>query len=62
MLGFIYAGFLYVKAQGKESDITKAHDALLWTSVGTAVLLGSWVLANAICRTINELGGPVCPA
>jgi hypothetical protein len=61
VLAFIYSGFLYVTAQGKETQIANAHRALLYTSVGTAVLLGSWVLANLICTTIGQLGGPICP-
>ena len=61
VLAFIYSGFLYVTAQGKEAQIATAHKALLYTSIGTAVLLGSWVLANVICQTIGQLGGPICP-
>lgn len=62
VLAFIYSGFLYVMAQGNESKIKEAHQALLWTSIGTAVLLGSWVLASVVCNTIAGLGGPPCPA
>lgn len=61
VLAFVYSGFLYVMAQGNESKIKEAHKALLYTSIGTAVLLGSWVLANVICNTIGQLGGPICP-
>lgn len=61
VLAFIYSGFLYVTAQGNESKLATAHKALLYTSIGTAVLLGSWVLANVICETIGQLGGPICP-
>ena len=61
VLSFIYSGFLYVVAQGNESKLAIAHRALLYTSIGTAVLLGSWVLANVICKTIGQLGGPICP-
>lgn len=60
VLAFIYSGFLYVKAQGNTTQIKDAHNALLYTSVGTAILLGAWVLANVICQTISELGGPAC--
>ena len=60
VLAFIYSGFLYVTAQGDESKIKTAHKSLLYTSIGTAVLLGSWLLANLICETIGQLGGPVC--
>lgn len=60
VLAFIYSGFLYVVAQGNETKLKTAHKALLYTSIGTAVLLGSWVLANLICSTIGQLGGPGC--
>lgn len=55
VLSFIYSGFLYVTAQGRESQLATAHKALLYTSIGTAVLLGSWVLANVIKATIERL-------
>lgn len=61
VLAFIYSGFLYVMAQGNESKLATAHKSLLYTSIGTAILLGSWVLANLICQTIGQLGGPICP-
>ena len=61
VLAFIYSGFLYVTAQGDTKKISDAHKALLYTAIGTAVLLGSWVLATAICKTIGQLGGPICP-
>lgn len=55
VLAFIYSGFLYVTAQGNQTKIDTAHRALLYTSIGTAVLLGSWVLANVIKGTISQL-------
>ena len=51
----IYAGFLFLKARGNEEDIKKAKRVFLYTVVGTAVLLGAWVLASAIGSTINAL-------
>jgi|SRR3989344_7109061 len=60
VLAFIFSGFLYVTAQGNEEKLRNANRALLYTSIGTAVLLGSWVLANVICNTIGQLGGPIC--
>ncbi len=55
VLAFIYSGFLYVKAQGKPGDLEKAHNALLFTAVGAALLLGSWVIANVIKTTIEQI-------
>ncbi|MBI1974397.1 MAG: hypothetical protein HYS51_00855 [Candidatus Zambryskibacteria bacterium] len=63
ILAFIYSGFLYVTAQGNETKIKKAHQALLYTAIGTALLLGAWVFANAICGTIELISGNpnICP-
>ena len=55
VLAFIYSGFLYVTAQGNETKLKTAHKALLYTSIGTAVLLGSWAIAKVIENTINQL-------
>ncbi len=52
---FIYAGFLYVTARGDEDSITKAHETLKWTAVGTAVLIGASALAAIIQSTVNSL-------
>lgn len=63
VLAFIYSGFLYVTAQGNEIKLGKAHKALLSTAIGTALLLGAWVFANAICGTIELISNNpnICP-
>ncbi len=54
-LAIIYCGFLFVQARGKPEAITKARDALLYTLIGAAILLGSWAIAQLISNTIIEL-------
>ncbi|MEK7642785.1 MAG: pilin [Patescibacteria group bacterium] len=51
----MYAGFLYVTAGGDTTKIKKAHDALLWSVIGAAILLGAWVISTAIEGTIKAL-------
>ncbi|MEX0932472.1 MAG: pilin [Parcubacteria group bacterium] len=60
VLAFIYSGFLYVTAQGNQTKIETAHRALLYTAMGTAVLLGAWVIARVICGTLEQIGAPAC--
>jgi hypothetical protein len=55
-LAIIYCGFLFVVARGNSEKITKAKDALLWTLIGAAVLLGSWAIAQMISATVIGLG------
>ncbi len=55
VLAVIYVGFLFVKAQGKPEEITKAKKALLYTLIGAALVLGAFVIANAIGKTVDEI-------
>lgn len=55
VLMVMYAGFLFVTARGDTGQIKKAKDALLWAIIGAAILLGAWVITEAIQGTINEL-------
>ena len=51
----IYSGFLFVFARGDVDQIKQAKSTFMWTVVGTAVLLGAWVLAKAIGGTIEQI-------
>mgnify|MGYP001496471530 FL=1 len=55
VLAIIYVGFLFVKAQGKPEEITQAKKALIYTLIGAALLLGAFVIANAIGKTVDEI-------
>jgi len=54
-LMLVYCGFLFVMAQGKEAEITKAKDALMWTVIGALILLGAVVIQSVITGTVNAL-------
>lgn len=54
---FIYAGFLFVTAQGSEAKLKTAKNTFIWAVIGTAILLGSWVLAEVIQRTVCQIAG-----
>lgn len=55
VLMIMYAGFLYVTAAGNETKIKKAHQALTWAVIGASILLGAWVISQAISATIGKL-------
>ena len=55
-LAIIYCGFLFVAARGNSEKLTKAKDALLYTLIGAAILLGSWAIAQLISATVIGLG------
>jgi hypothetical protein len=56
VLFVIYAGFLFVTAQGNEEKISKAKTAFFWTIVGAMIILGAYALSGIICETAKQLG------
>lgn len=54
-LAIIYSGFLFVSAQGSAEKLKKAKDALLHTLIGAALLLGAFILAEAIKGTVDDI-------
>lgn len=54
-LAVIYCGFLFVSARGNPEKLKKAKDALLYTLIGAAILLGSWAIAHMISATVLAL-------
>ncbi len=55
VLAFIYSGFTYVMARGDKTKIEEAHRNLLYSAIGTAVLLGATVISKVITATVDQL-------
>ena len=51
LIVFIYAGFLWITAQGKPDQINKGRQAMLWAVVGIVVVFSSY----AILRYVFEI-------
>ncbi len=51
----VYAGFLFVKAQGKDGELARAKENFKWVILGAALILGSWVLATLLASTVSTL-------
>jgi hypothetical protein len=56
-LAIIYSGFLFVAAQGNPEKLKKAKDTLLYVIIGAAILLGAYVIAEAIEATVAAIRG-----
>jgi hypothetical protein len=52
---FIWAGFLYVKAQGNPTELETAKKVFINTCLGVAVLLGAEILSTIIVGTIKSV-------
>lgn len=55
VLFMVYAGFLFVTARGNEAQLGTAKKAFLGAVIGTAIIMGVWVIAQAIVATINAI-------
>ncbi len=51
---FILTGFKYVMAQGNPGKLGDANRSLLYTSIGTVILLGAWAIAQVIEGTVKQ--------
>jgi Na+-translocating ferredoxin:NAD+ oxidoreductase RnfA subunit len=54
-LALVYCGFLFVQARGNPKEIEKARNSFIYTLIGTAILLGSWAIAQLISETVLSL-------
>ena len=54
-LAIIYCGFLFVFARGNSEKLSHAKEALLYTLIGAAILLGAWAIAQMISSTVLAL-------
>ena len=55
VLAFIWSGFLFVKAQGKEKDLEDAKKAITYSVIGAFILFGAWGFAQIIGTTVSTL-------
>ncbi len=55
VLMIVYVGFRYVAARGNPAEIKNLHQALLWTVVGGAIIIGAKALALGIEATVTQI-------
>lgn len=56
----IYSGFLFVVARGNEDKLETAKRNFLYVVIGTAILLGAFVISAAISGTLCQVAGVLC--
>lgn len=57
VLAFIWSGFLFVRAQGNEEQLSEAKTAIYWSVIGAFILLGAWGFAEIIATTVSNITG-----
>ena len=56
ILMLVYIGYLFVVAQGSDSKLSEARQALMWTLIGALILLGAKAITSGIMSTVRALG------
>jgi hypothetical protein len=54
-LFIVYSGFLFISAQGSETELTKAKNNFYYVILGSVLILGAWVIATLIGGTVSQL-------
>lgn len=55
-LFIVWSGFLFVKARGSSTELTKAKQNFTYVILGTTIFLGAWAIAEMIAATLRQLG------
>jgi hypothetical protein len=53
VLFIIYAGFLYVTAQGNAEQVKKATQALTYSIIGAVLIIGAVAISEIIANTVG---------
>ena len=54
----VYSGFLFLTAQGKPENLSKAKENLVYVLIGATLILGAWVIATLIGGTVSQIIRP----
>jgi cytochrome bd-type quinol oxidase subunit 2 len=53
---FIYAGFLWMTAQGNEEQVTKAKNIIKGATIGAVLVFASYALTNFVLQSLETAG------
>jgi fumarate reductase subunit D len=53
LLMFVYAGVLWITAQGEPKKVQRGKDIMIWAILGMAVIAGAYVFVNAIINALS---------
>lgn len=56
-LYIIYAGFKFIAAQGNQQKLIEARRTFLSAIIGTAIILGAWVIVQFVTNSVGEITG-----
>jgi hypothetical protein len=54
---FVYAGLLYMTAQGNSGQVGRAHGVFKNVLIGLVVVLAGWLIVDVVMKTLYDEGG-----
>lgn len=54
-LFFVYAGFMFVTAQGEPKKLETAKSMFWWTVIGTAIIVGAEIILVVLTSTVGDI-------
>ncbi len=55
VLGFVYIGFLFVKAEGNPEELAKVRKYFLWAIVGALIIFGADLILSMIEDSVKKI-------
>ncbi|NBS68190.1 hypothetical protein EBT31_04655 [bacterium] len=53
LLMFVYAGVLWITANGEQKKVQRGKDIMVWAVLGLGVIAGAYVIVNAIVNAFT---------
>lgn len=54
-IAIIWAGFLFVTAQGSEEKVSKARRIFIWTVIGVAIIVGAKIIVEVVAEFFSSI-------
>lgn len=54
-LALLWTGFMFIQAQGKDTELATAKRNFLYVLVGAVLLLGAYVILDVVINTVDQI-------
>ena len=54
LVAYVYGGLMWMLSYGSEKRITQGKQAMVWASLGLAVMFGAYVIVNLLIQTLSS--------
>lgn len=55
LLLIIYAGFMWMTAQGDESKVSKARNTIITATIGLIIIISAYIITHFVFESLNDV-------